>query len=190
MGLETEFIQSSDLDKLDELLLKHGSRIEYIVGSIHHVNGIPIDFDAQTYQKALQSFTATSETPKDSEDSEHAQLDSFLCAYFDAQFQLLERFRPEVVGHFDLCRLYTPSLRLQDYSRAWAKLTRNVQCAINYGAVFELNAAALRKGWDGAYPGEDILQARPSHLTCASLLIYYLLRPAHSFYGRTICAVR
>lgn len=163
VGLETEFIHSMDLDKLDELLRRYGDRIEYLVGSVHHVNGIPIDFDLPTYKKALQSFPPTSGQSAATEDVQHARMESFLGSYFDAQFQLFQRFHPEVVGHFDLCRLYCPSLRLQNYELAWEKLTRNVQFAISYGALFELNAAALRKGWDGAYPGEDVLQVCRSY---------------------------
>ncbi|KAI8980632.1 histidinol phosphate phosphatase H [Trametes punicea] len=165
VGLETEFITSTDMDELDALLQRHsdsasddpssgtqsGARIEYLVGSVHHVNGVPIDFDRETYAKALATFR----TPAS---SEHDVLEAFLCAYFDAQHALLRRFRPEVVGHVDLCRLYTPALRFADYPAALARLRRNVACAVEYGAVFELNAAAFRKGWDAAYPGEDVVE--------------------------------
>ena len=51
VGLETDYVSSLDLDGLDALLEKHAGRIEYIVGSIHHVNGIPIDFDKETFDK-------------------------------------------------------------------------------------------------------------------------------------------
>jgi len=88
-------------------------------------------------------------------------LATFFFAYFDAQFELLRRFKPEVVGHFDLCRLYTPSIRFNDdpsYAGVWEKVRRNVEYAIGYGACFELNAAAFRKGWKTAYPGEDVLK--------------------------------
>jgi len=36
-------------------------------------------------------------------------------------------------------------------------LKRNIKFAINYGALFEVNAAALRKGWLTPYPGEDVV---------------------------------
>lgn len=76
----------------------------------------------------------------------------FLDAYFDAQYELLQRFRPEVVGHFDLCRLYTPRLPLALH----AKMARNIEYAVGYGALFEVNAAAFRKGWDAAYLGATL----------------------------------
>ncbi|KAJ3719197.1 Polymerase/histidinol phosphatase-like protein [Lentinula raphanica] len=149
IGLETEYITSIDLDQLESLLARYRGRIEFIVGSIHHVGGIPIDFDLATYQKSLD---------QQSGGSEDERLESFLCAYFDAQFQLLQRFRPEIIGHFDLCRLYHPEIRLSNYRCSWELLKRNIRYAIEYGALFEVNGAAFRKNWKTAYPAEDILK--------------------------------
>lgn len=149
IGLETEFITGQDLEDLEVLLKRHSNRVEYLVGSIHHVNGIPIDFDFLTYQKAVESFGPHGST---------TSLESFLLAYFDSQFELLQRFRPEVVGHFDLCRLYTPKLRFSDYPSVWQKVERNIAYIVGYGGLFEINAAAFRKKWDTPYPGTDVIQ--------------------------------
>ncbi|KIJ62078.1 hypothetical protein HYDPIDRAFT_95056 [Hydnomerulius pinastri MD-312] len=153
VGLETEFITESDLENLSALLSEHSSRIEYIVGSIHHVNSIPIDFDHALFERALHSFT---DTVADIIAPGRGHMDKFLSAYFDAHYRLLERFRPEIIGHLDLCRLYNPELRFSEFPNAWEKLKRNVNFAIKYGALFEVNAAALRKGWKTSYPGEDV----------------------------------
>lgn len=144
IGLETDFITSLDLDGLDSLLSKHKSRIDYIVGSIHHVNELPIDLDRATFQQALASF---------GDGTEEEQWTRLAASYFDAQLTLMERFRPEIIGHFDLCRLYKPTF---SFKSVWAKVERNVRFAIGYGALFECNAAAFRKGWETAYPGEDV----------------------------------
>lgn len=159
VGLETEHIAADDLDRLDALLARHTGRIEYIVGSVHHVNEIPIDFDAPTFQRALASFSADG-AESSLADPEAQRMEAFLCAYFDAQYELLTRLHSEVIGHIDLCRLYNPTLRLADYPRAWTLLKRNVAYGATYGALFECNAAALRKGWSGSYPGEDVVEVR------------------------------
>ncbi|KAB5588714.1 ATP-dependent permease [Ceratobasidium theobromae] len=156
VGLETEYITDNDLDQLDILLDRHAGRIEYVVGSVHHCNGIPIDFDKPNFERAVASFQGPSngaviiaqETPSPA----HI---AFLNEYFDAQLRLMERIRPEVIGHFDLCRLYTPGLSLQP---VWSRIERNVRYAIDYGAAFELNAAAFRKGWDTGYPGREMVE--------------------------------
>lgn len=80
--------------------------------------------------------------------------------YLDAQYQLLTEIRPEIVGHMDLCRLYDPKLEFGDFPVALAKLERNINFACSYGALFEFNAAAFRKGWETAYPGRDVVQVR------------------------------
>ncbi|KAH0581474.1 hypothetical protein H2248_012553 [Termitomyces sp. 'cryptogamus'] len=155
VGLETEYITGSDLDNLERLLTHVGSRVEYVVGSVHHVNAIPIDFDVDTFHKALDTLDAGF-------GAQHQQ-QVFLSRYFDAQYELLRRFRPEIVGHFDLCRLYNPGLMFADYPAAWVKAERNIKFAIEYGALFEVNAAAFRKGWDSAFPGRDVVKLILKH---------------------------
>lgn len=159
VGLETEVIASTDLDYLDALLQKNRGRVEYLVGSVHHVNGIPIDFDLPTFEKALRSVS-------NADTSEHERQQKFLSAYLDSQFELLHRFHPEIIGHLDLCRLYTPELRFSDYPLAWKKLERNILFAIEYGALFEVNAAAFRKKWESAYPALDVLEVCCLTMSC------------------------
>ncbi|KAF8752513.1 ABC transporter [Rhizoctonia solani] len=128
----------------------------YVIGSVHHCNGIPIDFDKPTFERAVASFADSYESIAEMQEStpNHTQI-AFLNSYLDAQFRLMERISPEVIGHFDLCRLYMPNLSLDP---VWEKVARNVRYAVEYGAAFELNAAAFRKGWNGAYPGRDIIK--------------------------------
>ncbi|KAF8581825.1 histidinol-phosphatase [Ramaria rubella] len=149
VGLETELITEEDAIGLTDLLERHKNSIEYLVGSIHHANTIPIDFDPPTFERALAVFATT---------NPERALEHLFLSYFDAQYDLMQRFRPEVIGHFDLCRLYRPNARFQDYPSVWASIERNVRFAIEYGALFELNAAAFRKGWNDAYPGSDVVQ--------------------------------
>ncbi|PFH53503.1 hypothetical protein AMATHDRAFT_137612 [Amanita thiersii Skay4041] len=150
VGLETEYITTADLSQLELLLENLGPRVQYLVGSIHHVNCIPIDFDLDTFYKARGSTRAKNE--------KQAQ-EMFFEAYLDAQFELMNRFQPEIIGHIDLCRLYTPELRFAEYPAALERLKRNIKYARDYGALFEVNTAALSKRWDTAYPGRDVLEA-------------------------------
>ncbi|KAF9530503.1 Polymerase/histidinol phosphatase-like protein [Crepidotus variabilis] len=149
VGLETEYITDDDLDQLGLLLSRLGPRVQYLVGSIHHVTGIPIDFDVPTYERALTNSSRDDEDPQT----------AFLSAYFDAQYRLMQRFKPEIVGHFDLCRLFCPGLQFRNYPEVWEKIERNIRFAVAYGALFEVNAAAFRKGWDSAYPAGDVVAA-------------------------------
>jgi histidinol-phosphatase (PHP family) len=149
IGLETEYITPDTLDKLDLLLEQYSDSVSYIVGSLHHVNGTPIDFDRATFDKAVSNFPAQKDGL--------TQLEHLFSAYFDAQYELLRRLHPEVVGHIDLCRLYLPDANFGNPD-VWKKIERNVGYAVDYGALFEVNAAAFRKGWKAAYPGADVLK--------------------------------
>ncbi|TKY84664.1 hypothetical protein EX895_006566 [Sporisorium graminicola] len=161
VGCETENITSPDsLDYLMEVLgsdvgtepeLVGAGVVDYIVGSLHHTHAIPIDFDRETFDRSVASFQSDSAS---STADAHLRL---VDQYLEDQMEVLQRLKPEVIGHFDLFRLFTPQLELQE-PRIWAKVQRNIRFAVEYGALFECNAAAFRKGWNTSYPGKELLQ--------------------------------
>lgn len=167
IGVVTDYITDLDFDGLDRLLKEH-EEIDYVVGSVHHVNGVSIDFDRDTWLRCVAtaaegrigttcarvdgSVQLVHETAGEPTEE---QVDKFLEAYFDAQYAMLQRHKPEVVGHIDLCLLWIPQIKL---TKVWEKVRRNVEFAISYGALFEANAAAIRKGWTTSYPSRDVLR--------------------------------
>jgi histidinol-phosphatase (PHP family) len=208
ISLETDYITSNDLTQTIRLIDDH-PEIDYVVGSVHHVQGISIDFDRTTWIRsvlACSTSTAgkvgqprlgsnedgtTTDTlnasgttmilPHDGngppvlpppptlppgQDLEtfrpsSSQLRSFLHQYFDAQYQLLQTFQPEVVGHFDLCLLWTPDVSLSSgdgLDGVWEKVERNIRYIVGYGGLIEANSAAFRKGWETSYPGREVVQ--------------------------------
>lgn len=148
VGLETEFIHEEGLQKLEQLLERHGDSIQYLVGSVHHCQEIPIDFDKERFDRVLGAFGG--------EEEEKERFNKLFCAYFDHQHTLLNRLKPEVVGHFDLCRLYYPATDFRAFPEVWKRIERNIRYAVSYGALFELNASAFRKGWSTGYPGVEV----------------------------------
>ena len=135
--------------------------LDYMVGSVHHVCGTPIDFDADTFRSALEKCAHTQVGQLDA--APPAAYEQLMCLYLDLQYEVLDRLRPEVVGHMDLFRLFAPGAPW--FPEAWApasashrKLLRNIRFAASYGALFEANSAAFRKGWAGeTYPGRVFL---------------------------------
>ena len=150
--------------------------IDYMVGSLHHVRGIPIDFDVAHFEKAVATFEEEADkarlTPEQRQDIGHARL---ILEYLDRQLELMQRLRPEVIGHFDLFRLYRPDFPIKPDPQAprshldgllqdvWSRIERNVRYTCAYGALFEANSASLRKGWETGYPGVEILESILSH---------------------------
>jgi len=147
VGLESEYITSQTLTQIEDILQRHQKKIQLIVGSVHHVSEVPIDLDRTTFGQALRKF-----------DSNESQLDTLVMAYLDQQYDLLKALQPEIIGHFDLCRLFLPDFSLRSNVKVWTRVERNVKIAIEYGALFEVNGGAFRKGWTTAYPGQDVFE--------------------------------
>jgi len=153
IGLETEFIRPTTLTLLASLLSKHASQLDFLLGSIHHVHTIPIDFDHPTYHLARAACSP--------------QTDSQLFAdYFDAQHDMLQALQPQVVGHFDLIRLLSAApdadwrtLTTSRGERLWTRIERNLAFARSYGGLLEINTSAWRKGLRDPYPRREIVEA-------------------------------
>jgi len=144
VGFEIEYIRLESLDFIKSIIETFCP--DFIVGSIHHVGGIPIDYNQELWTKAMQKAGG-------SEEMLYAQ-------YFDEQFSILQELRPAVVGHFDLIRLFAPDSKVdfQQWPVVWQKITRNISFISDYEGLVEINSSSLRKGWDEPYPRRDIAQ--------------------------------
>ncbi|TPX63497.1 histidinol-phosphatase [Spizellomyces sp. 'palustris'] len=139
IGAETEHIHADTLNELETLC--RSVPLDYVVGSVHHVKGHPIDFDLSRYEHAERAVGGT---------------EALFQAYFDAQYEMLLRVKPSVVGHFDLVRLFRPNHVLSD--NVWTKIHRNIDAITGYGGLVEINSRAWKKGLRDAYPQRDILE--------------------------------
>jgi histidinol-phosphatase (PHP family) len=119
------------------------------VGSLHHVNSIPIDFSPELYVKAL--------------DQAEGSLENLYKQYFDEQYIMLQTVRPEVVGHFDLIRIFADQSVADStllLPKVWRRVVRNLEYVIAYGGLFEINSRSWKKGLRDAYPQRDIIQVK------------------------------
>ncbi len=116
---------------------------DYIVGSVHHVGGIGIDYDTHEYQRAVQAA---------------GSVEQLYCDYFDDQFAMLEALQPAVVGHFDLIRIFDPhyldTLRHESVQR---RITRNLQLIADLGLIMDFNLRGFDKSTE-QYPSLPVLQ--------------------------------
>ncbi|EEB05247.1 histidinol-phosphatase [Schizosaccharomyces japonicus yFS275] len=145
VGSEIDYIRPESVQLIRSLLDKYD--LDYIVGSVHHVHTIPIDFSPALWEAALHAVN---------DDYEQLFVD-----YFDHQYEMLRQLKPLVVAHFDLIRLFSPEAGLRvfaDSQKVSDRVQRNIDFVNSYGGIFELNSSAFRKGWDTAYPKKDILQ--------------------------------
>ena len=88
--------------------------------------------------------------------------------YFDEQFEMIA-LGPAVVGHFDLCRLFSMGKggkgwregregRERAGKGVWERVRRNLREVVARRALLEVNTAGLRKGLGEPFPGRGICQ--------------------------------
>lgn len=122
--------------------------MDYFLGSLHHAAGIPIDYDAAFYAKAVSACGGAEE--------------GLYASYYDGQMEMLTSLEPKVVGHFDLVRLMSaePGRKLEGWGggKVWEKVKRNLEFVASYGGLLECNTSALRKGLDEPYPCREVAE--------------------------------
>lgn len=134
--------------------VQNRAALDYIIGSVHYlrddagryyaVDGAPEELDACVAQMCGGDAMA------------------MVRAYYALVVENVRRFRPEVVGHFDLVKKNNRGGRLFDENdpayRA-AALEALAACA-DTGAVFELNTGGIFRGaCDAPYPSRFLLEA-------------------------------
>ena len=141
VGMETETYPGSEQQVI---ALLQEFQPDYIVGSVHHIGTIPIDYSQQEYDRAVETFGG---------------IDQLYCRYFDVQLTMLQQLKPAVVGHFDLIRIfdteYEERLRKKEISK---RIVRNLECIKNYGLILDYNLRSLLKGATEPYVSKYILE--------------------------------
>lgn len=175
IGMEIESCDDDQIMYAKEILNKYEGIIRFCVGSVHHINGIPIDFDSNYWNFALESC--------------NNNIKFFLITYFNDQYKMLQAIKPLIVGHFDVFKLFLPKdLRfnsetgqiIDQYTETqiqsideikmvkevpslinhWDEVRdvviRNLEFINSYGGLLEINTSGLRKNLEEPYPGKDI----------------------------------
>jgi len=142
VGMETEWYPGC-AEWVRELRQYHA--LDYVVGSVHHVQGVCFDFSRESYDTVAALCCGVSR---------------MYAAYFDEQFEMLREIKPEVVGHFDLIRLHDPDyLQTIAEPEVWKRIMRNLEWIQGAGAILDINARALLKGHPEPYVCAPILDA-------------------------------
>ncbi|KAI9593643.1 Polymerase/histidinol phosphatase-like protein [Syncephalis fuscata] len=126
-------------------VLREKYQLDYIIGSVHHVHGHPIDFNAEMLAQA-QAMSGT-----------HGTADELVLDYFKAQFAMLKALEPEVIGHIDLIRRLMPADT--EWSPAvWQQIRENAQFIASYGGLVEINTAAWKYNLLEPYPRSAVIK--------------------------------
>lgn len=141
VAMEVETYPGS-VELAKKLITKYN--LDYVVGSIHHVNAIPIDYSQAEYARAAAMAGGLSQ---------------LYCRYFDEQYEMLTELNPAAVGHFDLIRIfdgaYAERIRKPE---VWQRVIRNLEYISDQGLILDINLRALFKGAPDPYPCKPILR--------------------------------
>lgn len=119
-------------------------RPDYIVGAVHHVDDIGFDTSPAEYARAVAAAGG---------------LETFYCRYFDLQYHLLTAVRPQVVGHFDLVRIFDPAYETTiALPSVQVRVRRNLELVRSLSAIMDVNVRAIAKGAAEPYPTRSILE--------------------------------
>lgn len=141
VGFETDVLPPESYPIAMQALRESGG-FDFIVGSVHHLDGHAIDYGADV--------TAGLEIRLGGRDA----LDQ---AYFTAVAAMIEALSPEVVGHFDLVRKFRGD-DLHFSELTWIAIERALLIAAEADAVLEVNCSPARRGSGPVYPCPEILQ--------------------------------
>ena len=116
---------------------------DYIVGSVHFVDDINFDYSPALYEQAVDAAGG---------------FESLYLRYFDLQYEMIQRLRPEVVGHFDLIRIFDPDYheRLRR-PQVLDRIRRNLELIKELDLILDYNLRALYKGAPEPYVSGSIL---------------------------------
>lgn len=141
VGFETETVPGYRT-WVPELIRRY--RPDYIVGSVHHVDGVGFDFSPEDYAAAIERAGG---------------LENLYVRYFDLQHEMIATLKPAVVGHFDLIRIFDPEYPKHiSLPRVWDRILRNLHLVGQLGLILDFNLRALSKGAPEPYITKPILE--------------------------------
>ena len=140
-GFEAEVVPAATYVE-DARRLRERFDFDYIVGSVHWVDECPIDVSPNLFRQAVDRAGG---------------LTALLVRYYRLLAEMVEALRPELVGHFDLPRLF--SAREPAHSQPSVRVAREdaLAAVARRGALLEVNTAGYRKGLGGPYPDRDVM---------------------------------
>ena len=140
LAYEVDFMQNNSL-MLDEIL---NAKVDYLIGSVHFIQ------EKNKNKDELWGF----DNPEFIGKYKEKNIDDIWTDYFKAIEEMAKSNLFDIVGHFDLIKVfkYLPSKDIRIIAKDALKAIKKSNM------VLEINAAGLRKPIAQAYPSKDILE--------------------------------
>lgn len=142
-GFEAEVIPAG---RYAEVMLGLRARhtMDYMVGSVHWVEGHIIDYTRERFDRAVAACGG---------------LEELSLRYYATVRDMALALRPEVIGHLDLVRRNAPSEEAVDTPAIRCAAQEALEAIATVGAVLDVNTGAYRKGLKTPYPAPWLVQA-------------------------------
>lgn len=141
-GFEIEVVPADRyVHLMQDYRMRYG--FEYTVGSVHYVDEISIDGEAEDFQRAMEACGG---------------LEALAVRYYQTVTRMVQALQPEVVAHLDLIRLHGHrygSVESPSILRAAEETLETVREA---GGILEVSTAGYRKGLRDPYPAPWLVQ--------------------------------
>ena len=142
VGFESEVLPVQGwAEQMCELRRRH-PEFDYVVGSVHHVGGASIDMTPELTAKVAEEVGGR---------------DALERLYFELVAEMVERLRPEIVGHFDLIRKFE-GFGTSFGPGTWKHIERGLEVMRAVGAILDVNAAPVRRRMGPVYPLPPLLE--------------------------------
>lgn len=141
-GFETEVAPAAWAPQMRALREQHD--FDFIVGSVHHVDDIPIDWNLDMLRQAADACGG---------------MEALALRYYDLVAQVVEELEPEVVGHLDLIRKLAAPLGPVDTLPIRERVAQVLELIAETDCILDLNVSPVRRGQGDPYCAPWILAA-------------------------------
>jgi len=141
-GFEAEVVPP---DRYPEVMLGLRERFgfDYLVGSVHWVDGIPFDYSGDEFTKAVAAYGG---------------IEGFACRYYETVAEMVRVLEPEVVGHLDLMRKFAGPHDALDTPAIRRAAEAALEAMLEHNCIVDVNTVALRRGLGAPYPAAWLVQ--------------------------------
>ena len=122
---------------------KRNLNFDYVVGSVHYVDDIILDYKTELFQQALEGCGG---------------YENLAVKYYETLADMAVQLRPEVIGHFDLIRKGFPASQDPHVPRILAAACNALEVVREYDGILDVNTAGYRKGLGGTYPSRELIR--------------------------------
>jgi len=141
-GFEAEVVPA---DRYVELMLDLRARFnfDYMVGSVHWVDGIIIDYTKAEFDRAVANCRG---------------IEPFAVRYYQTVAEMVRTLKPEVVAHIDVIRKYANMESDTDTPSVRRAAARSLEVIREHDCILDINTAGLRKGLSTPFPAPWLLR--------------------------------